>query len=331
VLGSSASLEQPVVNFIRKDFVSVRPHWTISECVASLRGEQETGGIYYIYVTSDTGQLLGVIPIRRMLAVEPETLAERIMISSLLTLNQKATVGDACELFIDHKLLAFPVVDAESHLLGIVDVNLFTDEIIDMSQRQHADDVFQWIGVKMEVLRNASAFEAFRYRFPWLTATMGSGVACAVLAGFFEATLAQAAILAMFLTVALGLGESVSIQSMTMTMQALHGQDSLRDFIRTRLLKEVQTAGLLAISCGAIVGTVSIFWPGIWLMSVAIGVSIAMTIVFAGLTGLAVPTILHKLKRDPKVAAGPITLAIADLATVFLYLGAGTIALLIAK
>lgn len=331
MLNSQESLGHPVTDFIRRDFVSVRPHWTITECVASLRGDQETGGIYYIYVTDGEGVLVGVIPIRRMLAVDPCTRADAIMINQLITLSATATISEASHLFIDHKLLAFPVVDERSQLVGIVDVNVFTDEMIDMTERQQADDVFQWIGVKMEVLKNASPLQAFRYRFPWLGATIASGVACAALAGFFEATLAQAAILAMFLTVALGLGESVSIQSMTMTMQALQGQTSLRQFIKDRLVKEIQTATLLALACGAIVGSVSIFWPGVWMMSVSIGVSIAATIVCAGITGLAVPTVLHKYEKDPRVAAGPITLAIADLATVFLYLGSGTIALWLAN
>ncbi len=331
MLNNPDSLSQCVVNFVRKDFVVVHPEWTVTQCLESLRGDQETGGIFYIYVCDQDGELLGVIPIRRMLAVDPSTRAEDIMIKRLVTLSDTATVFDACELFIFHKFLAIPVVDAERRLVGIVDVNVFTEEMMDMSGHQKADDVFQWIGVRMEVLSNASPLQAFRYRFPWLLATMSSGVACAVLAGFYEQTLADAAILAMFLTVALGLGESVSIQSMTMTMQALSGQTSLKEFVKNRLMKEVQTAALLAVACGAIIGGVSIFWPGAMALSISIGVSIAITIVFAGLTGLAVPTVLHKLEHDPKAAAGPITLAIADLATVFLYLTAATIALKLAS
>lgn len=327
MLKNTDSLSHCVVNYARKDFVVVRPEWTVNQCLESLRGDQETGGIFYIYVCDAAGKLLGVIPIRRMLAVDPTTRAEELMIKRLVTVPDTGSVFDACELFIFHKFLAIPVVDAEHHLVGIVDVNVLTDEMLDMSGHQKADDVFQWIGVRMDVLKNASPLQAFRYRFPWLIATMSSGVACAVLAGFYEQTLANAAILAMFLTVALGLGESVSIQSMTMTMQALNGQTSLREFIKNRLFREMQTAGLLALACGALIGGVSIFWPGALALSLSIGISIAITIVFAGLTGLAVPTILHKLEHDPKAAAGPITLAIADLTTVFLYLTAATIAL----
>ena len=39
----------------------------------------------------------------------------------------------------------------------------------------------------------------------------------------------------------------------------------------------------------------------------------------ACITGLSVPTILHALKLDPKIAAGPITLALADIFTLLFY------------
>ncbi len=327
MLNNPDSLAEPITSHIRRDFVSVRPEWSVTRCLESLRGQQETGGIFYIYVTSAEGKLLGVIPIRRMLAVDPATHADEIMIKRLVTLPSFASVFDACEVFIMHKFLAIPIVDSDKHLVGIADVNLFTDEIIDMGERRGVDEVFQWIGVRMDVLGKASPFEAFRYRFPWLTATMASGVLCAILAGFFEETLANAAILAMFMTVALGLGESVSIQSMTVTMQAIQGQGSMREFVKSRVPRELATAALLALGCGLIIGSVSIFWPGALALSFSIGFSIMMAIISASLTGVAVPSVLHKLKLDPKVAAGPITLAIADLSTIFFYLVSATIAL----
>ena len=37
-----------------------------------------------------------------------------------------------------------------------------------------------------------------------------------------------------------------------------------------------------------------------------------------------VPSVLHALKLDPKIAAGPITLAIADVLTLTLYFGLAT-------
>ena len=40
--------------------------------------------------------------------------------------------------------------------------------------------------------------------------------------------------------------------------------------------------------------------------------------------GLSVPAMLHAFKLDPKIAAGPITLATADVSTLLIYLSLAT-------
>jgi magnesium transporter len=49
--------------------------------------------------------------------------------------------------------------------------------------------------------------------------------------------------------------------------------------------------------------------------------------VVAALAGGGVPVVLHALRLDPSVAAGPVTLVIADTSTMLLYLGFGTLIL----
>jgi len=51
------------------------------------------------------------------------------MVRQVTTLWIDATVLEACELFILHLFLAFPVVDGAGRLVGVVDVELYTDEI----------------------------------------------------------------------------------------------------------------------------------------------------------------------------------------------------------
>jgi magnesium transporter len=42
-------------------------------------------------------------------------------------------------------------------------------------------------------------------------------------------------------------------------------------------------------------------------------------VIIACLAGLTIPSLLHALKWDPKIAAGPITLAVTDVGTLLLY------------
>ena len=80
---------------------------------------------------------------------------------------------DACEFFVLHRLLAFPVVDEQKRVIGVIDVSQFTTEMIDLGgdTAPPVDDVFESIGVRVAQVKGASPVRAFRFRFPWLTAT----------------------------------------------------------------------------------------------------------------------------------------------------------------
>ena len=145
-----------------------------------------------------------------------------------------------------------------------------------------------------------------------------------MLAGFFEVTLAESLILAFFLTLVLGLGESVSIQSVAVTIQILRAAEpSFKWYART-LRREAGTALLLGLACGALVGLIAWAWRGTGLEGFVIGGSIFLSLCMACFLGLTVPTVLHALKLDPKVAAGPLTLALTDICTLLFYFGVAT-------
>jgi magnesium transporter len=148
-----------------------------------------------------------------------------------------------------------------------------------------------------------------------------------LLAGAYELTLAKSIVLAFFLTLVLGLGESVSIQSMSVTIQALRAiRPSLAWFLKS-LRRELGTALLLGAACGLVVGLIVWVWQSAPLAATVIGSSIFLTLCAACFFGLAIPSLLHWLKLDPKIAAGPITLALTDIATLLFYFNLGSMML----
>jgi magnesium transporter len=44
-----------------------------------------------------------------------------------------------------------------------------------------------------------------------------------------------------------------------------------------------------------------------------------LTLCLAVFFGLSIPSLLHKLKLDMRIAAGPLTLALTDISTVLIY------------
>jgi magnesium transporter len=152
-----------------------------------------------------------------------------------------------------------------------------------------------------------------------LLVTVAGGTLSAILAGFFEATLAHSLVLAFFLTMVLGLNESVSMQSMSVTIHALRSAQVTWRWLATAFRRELVTALLLGAACGLLVGLVVWLWRNNGTAAFVIGGSIAFSLVTACGFGLAVASLLHRFKLDPKIAAGPITLALADFFALVIY------------
>jgi magnesium transporter len=249
------------------------------------------------------------------------------MVKKLVMVPQESSMEEASVLFILHRLLAIPIVDEQRRMVGVIDVNAFSEQVLDIAERKNVDTVFESIGFRISDARDASPLRAFRLRFPWLTATIAGGTACALLATLFGKTLKESIILAFFLTLVLGLGESVAAQSMTLAVQKLRSSKPTLKWFIGAAAREALTALALGTTCGAIVAGIVFAWHREVMPAAAVGASIALAILCTALLGLGVPSLLHALKLDPRVAAGPLTLAIADLATLTIYFSLGAILL----
>jgi magnesium transporter len=320
-MNNKPAYSQPIIEFARKDFKTFNKNLTVEEALTNIREVGIGERIVYFYTVDDEEKLVGVLPTRRLLTGKNEQKLEELMVKRVAALPISATVYDACEFFVTYKFLAFPVVDSERRIVGIVDVNVFTDELLDVEEKEEVDNVFESIGFNISEVKNASPLKAWRHRFPWLLATITSGTISAILAGYFRATLAHSLVIAFFLTLMLGLGESVSIQSITVTIQTLHSsRPSLKWYLKT-LYRETQTALLIGLSCSIIAFSMVLFLKHDMHSAVVIGSSIIVIQFTGAILGLSVPSALHAFKLDPKIAAGPIALAVTDVCTILIYLG----------
>lgn len=313
------SLNQPVMSVARTDVTRLRSDISVREALDYVRERGVGDKIVYFYVVDADDRLVGVLPTRRLLTAPLDQRLHEIMLGRVVTIPSDATVMDACETFLLYKFLALPVVDDQRRIVGMVDVGVLTDEVFDVTERERMHEMFESIGFRVSQVRDASPLRAFRFRFPWLLATVGSGTACALLAGAYAGTLAKSLVLAFFLTLVLGLGESVSMQSMTVTIQLLRSKKPTLGWYVRAFRREASTAVLLGAACGLIVGLTVWIWRGVVPAALTIGGSIVLSLLFACFLGLSVPVVLHVLRLDLKIASGPMTLALADIFTVVVY------------
>lgn len=316
---TQADLNDPVTKHLHQDFTRLAAGQTVGDALAWIRAHPPRERIIYFYVVDADDRLLGVVPTRRLLLSPVEKPLSEIMVRTVVALPAEATVLDACEFFIEHRFLALPVVDADRRILGVVDVELYTSELDALGEANKRDEVFQLIGVRVAAGQMGSPWAAFRRRFPWLGCNLAAGIVAALLAGVFQDELNRVVALAFFIPVVLNLAESVASQSVSLALQALHGKrPSWRSLIRD-LRRELMTGLMLGMGGGTVIALVALAWLGRGDVALSLIGGITGGVAAAAVLGLALPVILRLLRLDPRVAAGPIALAGADVITILLY------------
>src|SRR5436309_534694 len=184
----------PVVEHARKDFPLLDGEMTVGEALERIRREGVGERVIYFYAVDEEKRLVGVLPTRRLLTASLETPLHQIMVRRVVAIPATATVLDACEFFVLYKFLAFPVVDEQRHVIGIIDANLFAEEILEAGESESRQvgslagtvgpEFFEALGFRLEQIRGASPWRSFRFRFPWLLVTVTGGTLSAILAGF---------------------------------------------------------------------------------------------------------------------------------------------------
>jgi len=316
--------DKPLRDFISPVRTTVHVEQTIEEALAFLRDKHIDEEIIYIYVVDDERKLIGVVPTRKLLLSDPETLISNVMDTALVTLDSEQTLQEAMEFLESHRLLALPVVDHDKHLLGVIHVGHYLEEKVDVANARRRSDIFQMIGMVVEEGKRASAWNGYRSRMPWIFCNMFGGFACAIISRVYEIVLAKVLLLAMFIPLLLTLSESISMQSMTQSMQLLKRPTRHIRYLFQSLIREWQTVAMLAISSGIIVGAVSLFWGDGVLPALTIMFGIMVSVVITASIGSTIPLVLHARKWDPRVAAGPVVLMFADVLTTLIYLSLGT-------
>ena len=165
--------DTPIVQHARKDFPLLDADMTIGEALERIRREGLGERVIYFYAIDEEKRLMGVVPTRRLLTAPLETALREVMVRRVVAVPAKATVLDACEFFVLYKFLAFPVVDEQRRVVGIIDANLFAEEILeagDTADRSRSSETvpvgpefFEALGFRLEqfvVHRRGAPFDS---------------------------------------------------------------------------------------------------------------------------------------------------------------------------
>ncbi|PKK86317.1 MAG: magnesium transporter MgtE [Thermoplasmata archaeon HGW-Thermoplasmata-1] len=313
-----------VGDYCHSHYIALFEEFAVTDAVAAVRERFSNGRAVYFYTIDKDNKLTGVLQVRSLLGAKPSTKLSEISNKEVVSIKEGSSLLAAAELLHSRKLLSLPVIDGEGRMKGVIDVNQLLGEELSLSNRSAADEAFQMLGFRISSLKGASVFKNVRIRFPWMLSTIASGAICAAIANVFSSTLEKSIALAFFLTLILGLGESISVQSATIALQQLYADrrkknDSRGWRMAKRVAREVAFGLCIGVACGLIVGAISLIMNLGIMITLVLFVSITLSMLDAAVIGALIPLALNRLKLNPKIASGPIVLAITDISTIVLY------------
>lgn len=312
--------EKTAGSIMTTEFVVVSSHMTVKEAMRHLRkAAPDAETIYYIYVVNDDQQLIGVISLRDLIIAEGDLTIDEVVNRQIVSVSVGDDQEDIARMMRDYDLLALPVVDFQNHLLGIITV----DDIMDVMDEEASDDYSKLAGVDVDDV-DQNPITAAKKRLPWLIILLILGLFTASIIARFEETLEQVALLAIFIPLIAGMAGNTGTQSLAVAVRGIATGEFQKHGIVKTIMRESITGMITGITCGLAIWLIIFIWQGTMFLGFLVGLSIAITLFVATISGALVPLLMNRLNIDPAVASGPFITTINDIISITIYFGMAT-------
>lgn len=273
----------------------------------------------------EDGRLLGLIPLRHLLAAAGDAQASTLMDSDPPVVG--ATPGDlepAAWKAVHHGETSLAVVDADGILRGLVPPARLLSLLLETHDQDFAR-LRDYLESTREARRAAEepVSRRFRHRFWWLVLGLTGAALSAWIVGRFETRIATDIRLAFFIPGVVYLADAVGTQTEAVMVRGL----SVGAPARTALRLESLTGPAMGLVLAAL------SFPAIWLamrdpaIAAAVSVALLAACSVATVVAAAIPLALARTGRDPAFASGPLATVIQDLLTLVIYFLAAVLVL----
>ena len=306
------------------EFVRLFETQTCREAIAYVRTsgiEKET--IYTCYVVDAATHLTGIVSLREILTSKDDTLIRDIMSTDFVFAT---TTEDQERVALDFKkydLIAMPVLDQESRIVGIITV----DDIMDVIEAEQTEDLERLAGMQHaeKGYLDSTVWELAKNRILWLMILMVSATITASLINRYNRLLSGMVVLAAFIPMLMDTGGNSGSQASTLMVRGLAtGEVGPRDWGKV-VWKEFR----VGILCATILATINFlrifaFQQATWQVNLVVNLTLLFTVIVAKVTGGSLPIAAKLCKVDPALMASPILTTMVDLFTLLIYFNIAT-------
>ena len=309
--------EQTAGRIMNPNVFALSEDMTVAEAIQAIQGSRDVEMVFYLYVVDVRRHLVGVVSLRRLLLVSPDTPLKRIMTADVIAVRVDTDQEEVARQVASYNLLAIPVVDEENKLVGVITV----DDVIDVIKDEATEDIYRLAGVASDERVFTPPRESLKKRMPWLMVNLATAFLAASVVKLFEGTISQMTALAVFMPIVAGMGGNAATQTLTVIVRGIALGELTWGNTRKALIKE----GLVGIGNGLATGVVAAL--GAWalqgnpMLGIVLGMAMVINMFVAATAGTLIPLTLRALKVDPALASSVFITTLTDVFGFLSFLG----------
>jgi magnesium transporter len=313
--------EQTAGRIMNPNVFALSEEMTAGEAITEVQSARDVEMVFYLYVVDVRRHLVGVVSLRRLLLVPPDTPLKRIMTTDVISVRADMDQEEVARIVASYNILAIPVVDEENKLVGVITV----DDVIDVIKDEATEDVYRLAGVASDDRVFSSAPDSLRRRLPWLIVNLGTAFLAATVVALFEPTIDRVTALAIFMPIVAGMGGNAATQTLAVIVRGIALGELTWGNSRKALMKEVLVGLGNGVATGLVAAAIAWVTRGNAVLGMILGMAMIINMFVAAAAGTLIPLALRAIKVDPALASSVFITTLTDVFGFLSFLGLGTI------
>jgi magnesium transporter len=281
------------------DTITLRPDVTIDVVLRYIRLKGELPeNTDTFYVVNRTDNLVGIVPVTRLLTAETEAKVSDVMDEESEAIPVHMPDDEVASLFERYNWLSAPVVDEKHRLVGRITI----DDVVDIIREDAEHSMMSMAGLDDDEDTFAPVLQSTKRRSVWLAVNLVTALMAAMVSDLFEATLSQLAVLAILNTIVPSMGGVAGNQTLTLVIRGMALGHVNASNSRWLISKEISIGFLNGAIWAILIASVIALWKQDYMLGIIIAFAMLVNMIAAALAGATLPLIMKRLKIDPALA-----------------------------
>ena len=315
--------EDSAGSIMTTEYVDIRETMTVAESMAHIKQtgiHKET--IYTCYVT-DKRKLLGIVSAKDLMTSDDDLLIRDLMETEIISVNTHTDQEAVTQLFTKYDLLALPVLDQDSYMVGIVTF----DDAMDVMVEEATEDITKMAAMSPneKTYFETSIFDHARHRIIWLLILMFSATVTGTIITKYEDAFAAIPLLVAFIPMLMDTGGNCGSQSSTLIIRGIAlNEIRFQDLFRV-IFKEFGVSLIVGVVLALANGARILLMYHDISLALVIGLSLIGTAILAKLIGCVLPLFAKRIGLDPAIMASPLITTLVDTCSILIYFNIATL------